>query len=84
LDPQQLVFQLERGEKTNKLHYQGFLKLKNKKRLLQVTNTLIFAFFGIEVIPAADEDAFKAYCTKSLTRVRGPFGFSSTVLRNRA
>lgn len=37
----------------------------------------------MEIIPAADEDALKAYCTKTQTRVNGPFGFPSTLLRNR-
>lgn len=64
------AFQIERGEKTGRLHYQMFLKLKNKMRPKQFARTLNSQIYGIEVLPAFANDVMsKRYCTKEETRV---------------
>lgn len=53
LSLKRLVFQLEKGPETGKLHYQGFLVIgsKLKKRPKDVISVLRSKFFGIEVRP---------------------------------
>ncbi len=75
LDPQTYVFQLEKGEKTQKLHYQGYLKLKTKIRPKQLARQLQPHADGIEIAPAFSEVAIKIYCQKKETRVSGPWSY---------
>jgi len=78
------VFQLEKGENTGRMHYQGRLTLKSPRISKisrnseadslknQLDNTgLNFEGFTFEI--EADEIASKAYCSKSKTRIEGPW-----------
>lgn len=73
LDPKHYIYQLELGDKTNKYHYQGFLKLKRKTRVQTLTKLLNVPFKGIWITPAYDEKAVIKYCSKEETRIAGPF-----------
>lgn len=70
------VFQLERGVETHRLHYQGNLKLKTKKRLQEVGNALRGDLPGIHLSVNSNAGSTDAefYCMKERTRVAGPWG----------
>ncbi len=72
-----VVMQLEKGESTGKLHYQGYVSLKNdrKKRVSTLVKSLNKDFFGIEVRVAFDSNLCTRYCTKEETRFGGPFTY---------
>lgn len=72
---QKMVFQIERGEETNKLHYQGYIHLIKKKRPKSLAKKLNHLFFGIEIAQAIDYEAVIEYCKKIETRIEGPFEF---------
>lgn len=66
------AFQLEKGEETQKLHYQGFVKFHEKKRARTLGRNLNSSLFGVRMEPARASDALcKGYVTKEETRVRG-------------
>lgn len=68
------AFQLERGEETQKLHYQGFVTFLEKKRARTLGRNLNLSLFGVRMEPARASDvACKDYVTKEETRVKGPF-----------
>jgi hypothetical protein len=79
LNLKRLVFQLEKGPQTGKLHYQGFFIIggvKDKKRPKEVISLLRSKFFGIEVRPSiADSSIVEAYVTKRESRISGPYSF---------
>lgn len=69
------VFQLEKGKETEKLHYQGYAKLKEKDRPKHLASVLNQDFRGIRVAPCstAGKEALRKYCLKSDTREAGPW-----------
>jgi hypothetical protein len=77
LDPEECIFQLEKGEKTGKLHYQIYIKLKQNKKVRAKTlaRYLNSALYGVEVRIAINGALSKEYCMKKATRVEGPWGF---------
>jgi len=79
------VFQLEKGEKTGRLHYQGRFELKGprtgKKQLLK-----IFSQLGeIKNLTFAPERLYnsKAYCMKVDSRVEGPWFIGTDLYRTK-
>ena len=81
LRPTKYVFQLERGEETQRLHYQGFLKFSTKIRVKQLAASLNKFAYGIQIAPAYDEKALEKYCQKEKTRVAGPWCYPSNIYR---
>lgn len=81
LRPTKYVFQLERGEETQRLHYQGFLKFSTKIRVKQLATGLNRFAYGIQIAPAYDEKALEKYCQKEETRVAGPWCYPSHLYR---
>jgi hypothetical protein len=69
------AFQLEKGEQTNRLHYQGYINLSNKVRQKQLARSMNYLLPGIEIRAINDEKCAIAYCTKIETRVSGPWSF---------
>lgn len=70
--------QLEMGETTGYIHYQGCLSLKNKEYMQTVKNLLGRNDAHIE--RANNWSALKAYCTKKDTRVAGPWSHETVWL----
>lgn len=70
------IFQLESGEKKQKLHFQCFLNLKTKVRPKRAAK-ILSADTNMSVLanPAstAGTEALKKYCMKAETRVKGPW-----------
>nr|WPR18744.1 MAG: replication polyprotein [Owegonang virus 22] len=74
------MFQLERGNETNRLHYQGYIHLKKKQRSNALRSQLQNADrSGLYITPASDtgKDELKTYCMKSDTKVAGPWSDKS-------
>lgn len=75
-------FQLEEAPTTKKLHYQGWLSLKNKEYMQTVCNILPSA----HIEPMKDIWKSKKYCSKEESRVAGPWDqtsiFIETIDRN--
>lgn len=65
------TFQLEKGEKSEFLHWQIELSLKHKEYFSEFKN--LFGFNKAHIEPTKDYFAAKAYCSKETTRVMGPF-----------
>jgi len=74
-------FQLEEGEETGYLHYQGRISLKNKKRLIQLCNEFTAAGFKghLSVTSLKCKSNF-FYVTKEETRKEGPWADDTTML----
>ncbi|KAM0681795.1 hypothetical protein GINT2_000312 [Glugoides intestinalis] len=70
---QYAVWQLEKGEKSGKLHYQGFLQLKTPKSLHAVKSTYFSGSAHLEIVKK--KNAAIRYCQKLKTRVEGPWEF---------
>ncbi len=71
-----LVFQLERGEETARLHIQAYVRFSVAKR-----DTGVNHFFGCQVDSrtcAVGDAENIAYCTKEETRVEGPWQIGET------
>lgn len=72
------VFQLEKGDQKGILHFQGFLKLRAKKRsrTLELLLQEKFPDYRIRVkhCSANGREALRSYCMKEDTRVSGPWG----------
>lgn len=67
-------FQMEKGEETGKLHYQGFVKFSEKKRGKTLAKKLNPYLFGIELQAARAQDSICIdYVMKEDTRVSGPY-----------
>lgn len=64
------IFQAECGESTDYLHYQGWMQVRSKKRLDEVSKLLPGAHFEPSNGPAAER-----YCRKVDTRIDGPWMF---------
>lgn len=67
------VFQLEKGEKAAKLHYQIALHLKgprmNRKKLLDLFEKYLYNVKGLSLRIAHNKEAILEYCSKEETRV---------------
>ena len=64
------TFQLERGEKTGKLHFQGRFSLKSKTRLTGLVKLLPKAHFSV----TSNENRTNCfYVEKEDTRIKGPW-----------
>ena len=71
------VFQLERAPTTQRLHYQGHLKLETKERVLTVAAKLSPQLPGIHISADSKVGSTQAefYCLKrDATYVNGPLG----------
>lgn len=68
-------FQLEEGEKTGKLHYQGRISLKKKRRKTEIIKLATDEFLkGIHWTPTSNENKGNFdYVTKQHTRKEGPW-----------
>ena len=79
------VFQKEKGKKTARLHYQGRFNLKGsrlgKKRLLEIFSEL-GDVRNLTLEPEILYDSTK-YCTKSETRVDGPYFVGTDAYRSK-
>lgn len=68
------VFQLEQGEQTGKIHYQGRFSLKVKKRLTQLAVSLQVHLKGIHLSITSNANRDNDfYVMKEDTRLDGPF-----------
>lgn len=70
-----LCAQVERAPSTGKLHLQGFLSLKTKTYLSSLKNK--YSSTAHWEIARGTPEENKAYCSKSETRVAGPWEFGS-------
>lgn len=75
INVQYAVWQLEKGEKAGRDHYQGFLHLKGAQRLSLVKSRYFSNSTHLELVKKAAAAA--KYCKKLKTRVRGPWTFGS-------
>lgn len=66
------IFQLEKGEEEQTPHFQGFISFTIGKRFKTIKNQLPFAH--IEKAKGSNTQC-REYCSKSETRVKGPFEF---------
>lgn len=72
--PRYLVFQLERGEKSGKLHIQGYLELNNGYRFNYIKKLFNDDTMHCEMLEKnSSRSAARAYCMKEHTRVSGPW-----------
>lgn len=69
----QYVFQLEKGEVSNKLHFQGRISLTIKIRLESLINKTKLELQGIHWSITSNNCKNFNYCMKSETRVSGPW-----------
>mgnify|MGYP000490907857 CR=1 FL=1 len=69
------IFQLERGEKTNRLHYQGQVKLDTKMRLQQFKAAVAHLIPNAHLTPTSTDGSTNAefYAMKAETKVEGPW-----------
>lgn len=73
-EPTYFLFQLEKGRDTGKLHYQGYIIFKNARAFgWQKANTLTDRMHT-EVMRKGEE-ANHRYCSKSDTRLEGPWDY---------
>lgn len=79
LKPVDYIYQLEKGEKEGKLHFQCYLKLSEKMRPSTLQDVLEdglssqFKNVGVQACTPKGKIALKNYCMKSTTRVEGPW-----------
>jgi len=82
------IFQLERGETTGRLHYQGYLHLTKgpKRRPSALGSDFGTSFYGIHFSAAstAGVAALKSYCMKDDTKVDGPWKDTDPIVRSPA
>lgn len=79
-----MVFQLEAGHDTGKLHYQGWVKFKHPKRITTLINIPRIMNIGgchWEIKHGTDEQAWN-YCTKQDTKVAGHWLFPENLDEN--
>lgn len=67
------VFQLEKGEESGRLHYQGRFSLKVKTRLTTLTSKKFFKEFHCHLSPTHVTDGNFDYVMKEESRVDGPW-----------
>lgn len=72
------TFQLEKSE-NNYIHWQGHLSLKIKERLATLKN--LIGFKEIHLEPTKNYFASENYCSKEMTKIRGPFTENSIFLK---
>jgi len=73
---EKFIFQLERGEQEGRLHYQGFIHLKEKRRCDTLRNLLLSdERRGLYISPCSEQgkSAAARYCLKADTRIAGPW-----------
>lgn len=70
------LFQLERGEKEGKLHYQMYIKLHKKQRSITLEKEFreTIPHVGVQKCSTLGRCALKHYCMKKTSRVKGPWG----------
>lgn len=75
--PEDYIYQLERGEEEDRLHYQGYLRLKEKQYCKRLAKDMQVLCQGIHVTPCSlpGEAALRTYCMKEDTKVDGPWTF---------
>lgn len=75
------VFQLERGEKSNYLHWQILLRFRHQKRFKTLKNQLSSAGLATAHIEPRRGSVAQAvaYCSKSETRIEGPYYFGDSI-----
>lgn len=71
-----MVYQAERGEKTNRLHYQGYVEFKKPTRVNRAKELLGDNTVHLEGRKGTRDEA-RNYCMKEDTRVDGPFEFGT-------
>lgn len=83
---ERFIFQLERGEETGRLHYQGYIHLNKKQRSQALRSALQNADRGglfISASSSAGKDALKNYCMKQDdTFIDGPWTDKSCIKSN--
>lgn len=75
------VFQLERGEETKRLHYQGFVHIQESDKKTRIETMRSELVNGkpernglfVSICSANGKSALERYCMKSETRVNGPW-----------
>ncbi len=72
------VFQLEQGEDSAYKHWQGCCSLKRKERFCTVKNLFPIA---THLEPCKDWWASKAYCSKTDTRLEGPYTEKTLIVK---
>ena len=72
-EAEEIILQLEQGEQTNRLHWQGYIKTHKKIRSRALINLLRQDFIGVEISGVIDIERYKEYVTKDNTRIQGPF-----------
>jgi len=75
-DIKYFICQLEKCPKTNKLHWQGYIELKNRKGLKGFKDILTDNTAHIEKAQASAEDNIN-YCSKSDSKIEGPFSWGN-------
>lgn len=85
LEPTGYIFQLERGKKAEKLHFQCNLRLKEKMTMTDLRKALksvLRDFYGggcLTIRPTHDLKKADFYCMKEDTRITGPWLFPHDV-----
>lgn len=74
----QVTFQLERGEKTKKLHWQVFIELKNPRRFTDLQKIIPCLRTDLRAANNMHPNAGRAYVHKNETRVGGRFFWTQT------
>lgn len=75
----EFYFQLEEGEETGALHFQGCFSLKEKEYMNTVKNLL--GYNSIHLEPVKNWKALVEYSQKKSTRVDGPWSIQSTWIK---
>lgn len=74
---QYAVWQLEKGQKSERLHHQGFIQLKERKDFRYVKNKWFDSRTHIEAVKS--KIAASKYCSKLKTRIEGPWTFGTAL-----
>lgn len=75
----EFYFQLEKGEETGYMHWQGCFSLYEKERLAQAKD--IVGFEQVKLLPIKNWHAAKNYVMKNRTRVDGPWTKDSVFIK---
>lgn len=75
----QWYFQIEKGNETNYVHYQGCASLRTKHRLSEIKNLL--GRMDVHIEPAKNWSALVNYCQKEETRLYGPWSHQKPFLK---
>ncbi len=74
-----MVYQKEKCDKTDKLHYQGFVRFKNARTFSAVKKKHPE---GVHWESSRNMGASINYCKKEETRVEGPFEFGKVIVKS--